>query len=461
MNFSFTLEELLRQAKKLKGKTVDFLLKHKEFDSGKGAIGNIIEREGFGIANNNESRPDFPELGVELKVLPLKRDTKNRLTVKERTKICSINYMNLINEKWVSSHAKNKLNKILFIFYEYNQKNPRHSKVIDYYLFNLDESDEPLLKSDWERTKREVELGRAHSLSESQNVVLAASRSGAGKLPESKWPEQPNQRIQKNARQRAFSLKPSFTKTLWHEVHYKNSLDKIIDKYKYSDAEGLENYILGQLNKWQGQSIAEFAKHHNIKKMTGKASNAFILRSALGFFDKKKQLKEIMQLGLSVKTVPCRSSDLFPWESMSFPYQPLGEIINEDRFDESEFYTYLQGFLFIPLLRDKREKQNSSTITLGKSVIWHPTHDELEDIQEEWEQIRNVIRDDLRVWKKVTNNKKGFVQKNNIPGESDTKYIHMRPHGRDSNDLDDSIKVKITKQSFWFNKSFIQKLISG
>ncbi|MFN5223910.1 MAG: hypothetical protein ACK5DJ_06965, partial [Bacteroidota bacterium] len=59
------------------------------------------------------------------------------------------------------------------------------------------------------------------------------------------------------------------------------------------------------------------------------------------------------------------------------------------------------------------------------------------------------------------NNKKGFVQKNNLPGESDTKYIHMRPHGRDSNDLDDSIKVKITKQSFWFNKSFIQKLISG
>src|SRR5207248_2774978 len=30
----------------------------------KRAIGNIIERDGFGVANNNESRPDFPALGI-------------------------------------------------------------------------------------------------------------------------------------------------------------------------------------------------------------------------------------------------------------------------------------------------------------------------------------------------------------------------------------------------------------
>ena len=157
------------------------------------------------------------------------------MTIKERTKVCSINYRKLIEEKWPSSHAKIKLNKILFVFYEYNKQQPIHSKIVDYVIFNLENSDEPLIKSDWERTKKNVEEGNAHLLSESQNVILAASRSGAGKLPENKWPNQPNQTKSKKARQRAFSLKPSFTRTIWYEINNKGSLDRILDKHKYNN----------------------------------------------------------------------------------------------------------------------------------------------------------------------------------------------------------------------------------
>jgi len=457
----YTFEQLFSKADELIGQTVEQLLKGKVIDSGKGAIGNIIEREGFGVANNNESRPDFPLLETELKVLPLKRGSKNNLSIKERTKICSINYKEIIDEKWKSSHAKIKLNKILFVFYEYDKSNPIKSKLIDYVLFNLESSDEPLIKSDWERTKKNVEDGYAHLLSESQNIILAASRSGAGKLEESQWPDQPNQKFSKKARQRAFSLKPSFTKTIWYELNNKGSLDKILDTVKYSNFEELKNYILGQLNKWEGHSIKEFANQHSIDTKSSKNAHANILRTALGFYDKKKEIKEILQLGLSVKITSCRPKDLFPWESMSFPYQPLGELIEEERFDESEFYTYLQGFLFIPLLRNERNEKNLDKINFGKSIIWLPTKKQLEGIQKEWEQIREIVKNDLKVWKKKTNNKKGFIQQNNLLGESDTKYIHMRPHAKDSSDLDTSIKTKISKQSFWFNKSFIQQLLQG
>ena len=458
---NLTLKELLQTATNLKGKTVASLLKGKEFERGKGAIGNIIEREGFGVANNNESRPDFPKLGIELKVLPLKRGAKNQLTIKERTKVCSINYRKLIEEKWPSSHAKIKLNKILFVFYEYNKQQPIHSKIVDYVIFNLENSDEPLIKSDWERTKKNVEEGNAHLLSESQNVILAASRSGAGKLPENKWPNQPNQTKSKKARQRAFSLKPSFTRTIWYEINNKGSLDRILDKHKYNNYEELEKYILGQLNKWKGYSLIQFAKEHSIKAKSSKNAYANILRTALGFYDKKKQIKEILQLGLSVKTAPCRTSDLYPWESMSFPYQPLGELAEEDRFDESEFYSLLQGFLIIPLLRNKRKNQSLNETIFGRSIIWRPNKEQLLAIQKEWEKIRDIVRKELKVWKKPTKSKKGFIQENNLLGESDTKFIHMRPHGKDSSDFDKSIKIKITKQSFWFNKSFIQSLLNG
>ena len=243
-----TEQSLLAHAQSLKGKTVEDLLKGTEIDKGKGAIGNIIEREGFYIANNSDARPDFHELNIELKVLPLKAIAKGGHTSKERTKICSINYTKIINEKWMVSHAKQKLQKILFIFYYYDQNQPINSKILDYTLFQLENSNEPLIREDWERTRSLIEEGKAHLLSESQNIILAASRSGAGKLPENQWPEQPNKRFSDRARQRAFSLKPSFTKTLWQETNNKGSLDSIKDKFKYYSLASLERLILEKLN---------------------------------------------------------------------------------------------------------------------------------------------------------------------------------------------------------------------
>lgn len=444
----------------LKGKTVNSLLGGKEFDKGKGAIGQIIEREGFGMANNNEARPDFDNLGIELKILPLKRTAKNDLTVKERTKICSINYVKLIDEHWDHSHAKNKLQEILFVFYEYNKVDPSNSTIIDYLFFQLENSDEPLIRSDWERTRGLVEKGLAHELSESQNVILAASRSGAGGLSEDKWDVQPNN--SQKARKRAFSLKPSFTKVLWNEVRDPNGYDTILSLQKYKDYKELENIILERINKWQGKSLADFAEYHGLEGGSSKNSSATIVRAALGFKGKQKKIKEFEQLGLTVKTTPCRSSDLYPFEAMSFPFQPLGEIQEEDRFDESQFYTYLQGFLFIPLLRDSREEKDLWNVYFGKAVIWRPTHKELVSIQMEWESINQTIKEGVILTRKPARTRKGYIMLNNLPGEKDTNYIHMRPHGRDSDDIDESYeKATITKQCFWFNKKLIQNILKS
>jgi len=455
------LEILIGKAESLKGLTVRDLLKEKDFDKGKGAIGNIIEREGFGIANNNDARPDFEELGIELKVLPLKKNAKGDYSVKERTKVCSINYKELIKENWKGSHARYKLDKILFIFYYYDKEDNYNSEILDYLLFHLENSDEPLIKSDWERTRGLVEEGQAHLLSESQNVVLAASRSGAGKLEEKNWPDQPNQLFSKKARQRAFSLKPSFTKVLWSELKNKDAYDQISKKTEYSTYQELENIILGKLNKWEGKSLKEFAIFYDLQMNSSKNAAATIVRTALGFQGKNKPVKEIEQLGLIVKMTPCRKKDNFPYESMSFPFQPLGEIKDELRFDESEFYTYLQGFLIIPIYRKNRKEKDLDKMVFGKSIIYRPSKDDLLGIQKEWELINKTINNGILINKKAFNNRKGFIQENNLPKESETKYIHMRPHARNSDDIDKSlIDISLTKQCFWFNKKMIQKIIS-
>ena len=459
MNFS-SREDLDTYAESLKGYTILRLLSGKPFDKGKGAIGQIIEREGFGMANNNEARPDFGNLGIELKVLPLKRTSKKELTVKERTKVCSINYVKLIDEVWDSSHAKNKLNEILFVFYEYDPKDPKNSAILDHTFFKLENSDEPLIRSDWERTRSLVEKGLAHELSESQNVILAASRAGTGGLDESKWDIQPNKEIR--ARKRAFSLKPSFTKVLWNEVRNPNGYDTIQSLGKFTTYNELEKIVLERLNKWEGKSLAEFAGYHGLESGSAKNSAATIVRAALGFTGKNKKIKEFEQLGLIIKTTQCRFSDLYPFEAMSFPFQPLVEIKDEKRFDESLFYTYLQGFLFVPLIKEDRFVKDLHKIVFGRSVIWRPTHNELVKIQAEWELINNIIKRGIKVEKKAAKTRKGYIQINDLPGEKDTKFIHMRPHGRDSDDIDDSIdEVQITKQCFWLNKKLIQRIVMG
>lgn len=455
------LETLIDKAESLKGATIRELLNGKDFDKGKGAIGNIIEREGFGIANNNDARPDFEELGIELKVLPLKKNAKGDYSVKERTKVCSINYKELIKENWAGSHARYKLDKILFVFYHYDKEDNYNSEILDYLLFHLENSDEPLIKSDWERTKGLVEEGKAHLLSESQNVVLAASRSGAGKLEERYWPDQPNQSLSQKARQRSFSLKPSFTKVLWSELNNKDAYDQISKQSTYTSYQELENIILEKLNKWEGKSLKEFAIYYDLQMNSSKNAAATIVRTALGFQGKNKPVKEIEQLGLMVKMTPCRKKDNFPYESMSFPFQPLGEIMEETRFDESEFYTYLQGFLIIPIYREDRKEKDLDKMFFGKSKIWRPTKEDLLGIQKEWELVNKTINEGIQLNKKAFNNRKGYIQENNLPKESETKFIHMRPHGRDSDDIDKSlVNISITKQCFWFNKKLIQRIIS-
>jgi len=453
-------EALLEIASQLKGKTISEIFQGEINEKNKGNIGNIIESHGFGIKNNNDSRPDFEALGIELKVLPMKRLGDRSLTVKERTKICLINYKKLIEEKWDSSHARHKLYRILFVFYEYDNRSPMQSKILDNLLYKLEINEEPLIRSDWERTKKLVADGYAHTLSESQNRVLAASRSGAGKLSEDQWPEQPNKTHSRTARQRSFSLKPSYTKTLWSVLQNKKDFDRIMDIESYDSYEELEKIILGRLNKWEGHSLEEFSKVHCIKPGKGKNAESSILRRALGFEEMGGPIKEILEMGLKVKMIPVRKSDMYPFEAMSFPFQPLGELAEEERFDDSDFYTYLQGFLLIPLIRESRENKSFNKIIFGKSFIWKPNHDELVLIQSEWERIRNVVRAGIEVEKKIIKSKRGFIQKNNLPGETDTHCIHMRPHARDANDLDASVDIGICKQSFWFNKSFLLKKLT-
>jgi DNA mismatch repair protein MutH len=115
-----SVEEILSRARLLDGHLLGDIVGARftasEARRGKGEVGAAIEHH-FGIPPNARPEADFPDAGVEPKVVPLRR-SGSVTRVKERTVISMIDYASLVLEDWDSAIVRKKL-RILFVFFEH------------------------------------------------------------------------------------------------------------------------------------------------------------------------------------------------------------------------------------------------------------------------------------------------------------------------------------------------------
>lgn len=455
---------ILKYAKKLVGKTITQILEgsSKKVDiKNKGIIGTIIEEFYFGIKPNNSPLPDFEKVGVELKIIPLIKQTR-KIAVKERTKVCSINYVKLIDEEWQTSHAKTKLNKILFIYYLYDKENIEAScvKKVDLWELGEDKS-EIIIQGDWLRAKQKVLDGYAHQLSEKEFQILATSRSGSGGKDKNgvlrDLVAQPNTLMEDKALKRAFSLKQSFTNQIWDALN-RVKFESVLDSLKIENIQEFETKILSALHKHEGKSILELSQEFDIKIGNGKNQVATILKKMIGFKNVSSKIKEFEQLGILVKSVKLRRGDNVLLEGISFPTMKLQEFVEEE-WEESTFKSYISKILFIPVYHDGK---GLDVKYLASAFFWTPSIEEEKQIHKEWQMYQDEVRNGACKVEIIKNNsKKGYIEVSDLSKESQTQIIHMRPKGKDSSDRDeDVLGNSIVKQCFWLNKKFVQRLIS-
>ena len=88
----------------------------------KGSLGNLIEEKFFHYAANSDSRSDFHEAGVELKVSPYKINSDGSYVAKERMILTMIDYFSVVNEEFEDSHMWRKSRLILLIYYLYRKE---------------------------------------------------------------------------------------------------------------------------------------------------------------------------------------------------------------------------------------------------------------------------------------------------------------------------------------------------
>jgi DNA mismatch repair protein MutH len=127
----------------------------------KGWSGQVVERE-LGAGDGGALGPDFAELGVELKTVPVGRD----LLPVESTAVCHIDPVAIAGESWATSYVRRKLGRVLFIALEVAEPRPSASvgdrRVVAVRLWSPSADEEHLLRADFELLVRDYfRRGRA------------------------------------------------------------------------------------------------------------------------------------------------------------------------------------------------------------------------------------------------------------------------------------------------------------
>lgn len=151
MNSPKNITELLERAKSLCGKRIKDVAREISVDlpkipkHAKGFVGELAERY-LGASSGNLDQPDFPDLSIELKTIPM--NEKGRVC--ESTFICTIDLHAASQANWESSRAWRKLRQVLWLPVEAAQIRPfaerRFGKAI---LWQPTTEERNILKADW------------------------------------------------------------------------------------------------------------------------------------------------------------------------------------------------------------------------------------------------------------------------------------------------------------------------
>ncbi len=214
MSNSAQFQKLCYQVKSMAGKTLaevatELKLKVPEnLLHNKGWVGQLIETA-LGVKNNSRPEPDFPELGIELKTLPV----KNNGQPKESTYICVAPLTKLANLKFEDSVVGHKLAHVLWIPIQADKTIPLGQRRIGQGIFwKPNPAQQKTLMDDFQEITDQIALGRVEEITAHQGVALQLRPKAANSkvLTEATGPE--GQKIM--TLPRGFYLRPSFTQSI-------------------------------------------------------------------------------------------------------------------------------------------------------------------------------------------------------------------------------------------------------
>lgn len=451
-----SIEDLLAQAKTAEGKTFG------EFDinsrlnqkRNKGGLGQIVEEGTFGHKVNSRSEADFAELGVELKVTPVKINKNKTLSAKERLVLNIINYMEEAHKTFETSSFWNKNEQLLMMFYLWERDIERKDyRILKSILYTYPEEDLQVMKKDWEIIVGKIRDGKAEEISEGDTMYLGACTKGASK---ESLREQPYSDVR--AMQRAFSLKQSYMTVLVRKYLDQEKVQSFVKQGELRNLT-LEEIIYKRFEDYIGLNISEIShKLGYIINPSNKSSIANMVSRILGISGTKlSDIEEFSKANIEFKTIRLEPNGL-PKESMSFEQVDFQRWLDPD-FESSQFYEKFEQtkFLFVVFQYNETLKENPNRIPWLKTIkVWNMPEPVIQThIRKMWNEGRQVLRDGVQ----LIETSRGI--RNNLPKAKDNPVTHIRPKAQNASD---KIKLPdgqmITKQAYWLDRKYIGKILT-
>ncbi|MCR8848160.1 Sau3AI family type II restriction endonuclease [Rossellomorea sp. SC111] len=450
-----TIEELMIKAQAAEGKTfgeIDTTGRIKNLKS-KGTLGNIIEESYFGYEINSASKPDFENLGVELKVTPFKKNKNGTYSAKERLVLNIIDYMNEFKLTFETSSFMSKAAKMLIMLYQYEPD----VDISDYQIFKaflneFSEEDLAVMRRDWKTIVTKIRSGEAHLISEADTMYLSASTKGANKLS-----VRPQPYSTLGAKQRAFSLKASYMTGLIRKCLTPEYMESFSNKDELQ-TKSLEEILNERFMPHYGKRVDLLCSEMGIKyNPNNKSMVPHLMARLLGV--KKNDISDIEEFSkanIKFKTVGREPDDSIR-EHMSFKRVNFDTLLNEE-WEDGELYQLFaeRKYLFLIFRYTENYKPKVKRIPFFEGIkLWNMPQQTIEgELYNLWVELKKVVDEGVEL---IPKGRRVF---NNLPGPSFNGVSHVRPkagNGKDKTLLPDG--QWITKQSYWLDREYIQEIL--
>ncbi|MDD3067663.1 MAG: Sau3AI family type II restriction endonuclease [Acholeplasmataceae bacterium] len=448
-------DEILEITKNAMRKTFgDFGLDLSHSPRNKGGLGGFVEERIFGYKANSDENPDFIEAGIELKVTPVKKNQNGTVSSKERLVLNMINYQSEAISTFTTSSFFKKNRKLLIWFYLYSKGvHPSMFEITDYLLLEFKNSLEyKVIERDWNIIHKKIVEGKAHEISESDTEFLAACTKGANS---SVLVNQFKSDIK--AKPRAYSFKTSFMTHLYRNmVHNIAPYSPLISEDEWMK-NPLEEIYKEKLSIYHGMTQQQLCRKFVINTKA-KQLNFMLSQKMLGISGNDNATSEMEAAGIIFRTITVDKNGR-PTESMPFKAFEFEELIDTPWEESSvrEDFVDLKLMLFV-------FKEMDGDIIFDKVVFWNaPNYVVDGTVRQMYEHCADLVRRGEAFYfdsiGKVLD--KFPKERRNSNG-----VCHVRPHAKIKADvhtlpIPDKITgiVSYTKQSFWFNKDFIEIII--
>lgn len=141
----------------------------------KGWTGMAIELA-LGTTAGNKASPDFENLGIELKTLPLNENGKPA----ESTFVTSIPLLTIHKQNWLSSQCYSKLKRVLWLPIEGDRALPfEHRRIGTGFLWSPNDAEATILAEDWSELTFMIARGQLEEISASMGQYLQIRPKGA------------------------------------------------------------------------------------------------------------------------------------------------------------------------------------------------------------------------------------------------------------------------------------------